>query len=118
MISRVRKNFGTADGGMIISAADLELWVKHLFIYQDVIPKAQLKEMLTTVQVTSIPLYPANTGYGLGVLVSKDKKLGDMIWYTGVVPGYTSSLLPTDFCIWAWRSRSINRHKLSRLGRA
>jgi CubicO group peptidase (beta-lactamase class C family) len=79
--------------GMMMSASDLESWVNHLFIQADVIPQRQLSEMLTTVAVTNVSFYPANTGYGLGVLVSKDSKLGDKIWYTGVVPGYTATFL-------------------------
>lgn len=93
MSKMIPSNIGAAGGGMLMSTLDLKNWINHLFIKQDVVPKKQLSEMLKGVDVPGNSIYPANTKFGLGVLVSHDVKWGDMIWYTGVTPGYSSTFI-------------------------
>lgn len=86
-------NLGAAGGGMLMSTEDLNNCIDHLFVKQDAMAEDQLSRMLKGVKVPDNPVYPPNTRFGLGVLISKDKKWGDMIWYTGVSPGYSSTFL-------------------------
>lgn len=93
MVTINPSDIGAAGGGMLMSTEDLHNCIEHLFVKQDAMSTDQLDEMLSGVTVPDLPLYPHHTKYGLGVIVSPDKKWGDMIWYTGVSPGYSSTFL-------------------------
>ncbi len=83
----------SAGGAMLMNAQDIKTWVDHLYVQQDVLPEVQLNEMLTgtplSVNVTR-KFYPPESTYALGVIVTHDKAFGKMIWYVGVIYGYSS----------------------------
>ena len=86
-------NSGAA-GSMLMTASDLALFLKHLFVLKDILPLKQLTEMLDTVPIEYSKVRPENTEYGLGILVTDDKKFGKYIWYTGVIEsGYSSAFV-------------------------
>ena len=79
---------------MLMTASDLSLFLKHLFVLKDILPIKQLTEMLETVPIEYKKVRPENTQYGLGILVTDDKKYGKYIWYTGVInSGYSSAFV-------------------------
>ena len=86
-------NFGAAGGGMLMSTEDLKNWINHLFVKQDILPKKQWAEMLMTVPTDDTPDRPADSRYGLGVFTAPDANQHQMIWYTGVVSGYSSTFI-------------------------
>jgi hypothetical protein len=53
--------------------------IKHLFVLKDILPLKQLTEMLETVPIEYSKIRPENTEYGLGILVTDDKKFGKYI---------------------------------------
>lgn len=93
MVTINPSNLGAAGGGMLMSTEDLHNCIEHLFAKQDALSEDQLAQMLNGVKVPENPLYLPNSKFGLGIIVSKDKKWGDIIWYTGVSPGYSSTFL-------------------------
>jgi D-alanyl-D-alanine carboxypeptidase len=86
-------NSGSAAGGMLMSTTDLASWINHLLIKQDVLPAKQLNEMLTTVPITYTNIRPDDSRYGLGIFTAYNAEHQFMIWYTGVVSGYSSAFI-------------------------
>lgn len=77
-------------GGMFMSASDVGQWATDLLIHKNVLPQKELQQFLTGVPVPYTPMRPAHTQYGLGIFISKHTNVGNIIWYTGVIPGYSS----------------------------
>ncbi len=86
-------NMGAASGGMLMSSADIEKWVSHLFIKKDVLPQAQLDKMLSGVVTQDTLLGFSNHRFGLGIDMDSHEKLGEIISYVSIFPGLGSTFL-------------------------
>jgi D-alanyl-D-alanine carboxypeptidase len=87
------QNYGAAGGGMLMSTSDLQKWITALLIDKSVLSSRQIIEMLNGVKTIDMPLYPENTEFGLGLFISTKGEPDEMIWYTGVIPGYSSTFV-------------------------
>ncbi|NCX94236.1 MAG: class A beta-lactamase-related serine hydrolase, partial [Gammaproteobacteria bacterium] len=97
----VSANIGPASGGMLMSGPDLFAWMQHLFVLKDVLPPAQMQELLTgePIPYSQGRFLPSQTQYGLGIYITQDPHLGQMIWYTGVTPWHSAVM------VWVPRSQ-------------
>jgi D-alanyl-D-alanine carboxypeptidase len=106
------KHIGAAAGGMVMTIDDLAVFINHLLVIKDVLPKKQFNEFMQGVPIPAGKVKPMNSFYGLGVTITKSKHLGPIIWYTGVTPYHSSVYL------WMPKSHqlilamlSFNRHQ-------
>lgn len=88
-------NFGAASGAMLMSTSDLESWIHHLLVRQDVIPEKQLRKMITAVATprSSLDIPNTKSEFGLGICVSSDKEFSTWYSYAGTFPGYGSTFV-------------------------
>ncbi len=83
-----------AAGGMLMSSSDIYEWIDYLLIKKTVLSDKSLNAMIDKiVMIPNSGIRPNNTGYGLGILVTNNKQLGKIIWYTGVTLGYSSAFI-------------------------
>lgn len=84
-----------AAGGLVSNAADLEKFIRHLFVIKDLLPQKQYRELTTFIQTPKS--YYAFTGidapqFGLGVFRWHIPPYGDILNYPGVMgEGFTSA---------------------------
>ena len=85
-------NYGAA-GAAFMSINDLAIWANALLVKQIVLKPAQLKQMLSVVPVPYRSPRPKHTYYGLGIFKFNMPPYGEMISYSGVIPGYSSAFI-------------------------
>jgi CubicO group peptidase (beta-lactamase class C family) len=84
-------NLGSSAGGIIMNGDDLANWISKLLVTKSLLPEKQLNEMLMGVRADKIK--PEDSKFGLGIILTKRDKLGEIIWYTGVTPTHTAAYI-------------------------